>query len=232
MATYTQTEGTADDTYFHDVKINPETVADGSLVRRFDPKRYPKVGVKTAINQTVDSVLPATLVHGLGTTLTVLGDQFSDDTVVTFSGAGITVVSTTNVDNEGTQLQVAITSTVGAAIGARDLIVTNPDGGTYTVEDALTLLVTPVTVTLAAPATVAQGSTGDVTITGSGFNAAPVASISGAGVTVNTTTRTNATTLVANITVTGGAALTARDVTVTNTDTGSATGTGLLTVTA
>lgn len=43
--TYTQPDGTEDDTYFMDVKINPQTLADGSLFARLDTKRYPQVGV-------------------------------------------------------------------------------------------------------------------------------------------------------------------------------------------
>lgn len=45
MATYTQTNGGADGTqYFQDVQVSPDTLADGSLLARLDPNRYPELG--------------------------------------------------------------------------------------------------------------------------------------------------------------------------------------------
>jgi hypothetical protein len=44
-ATYTQPDGTADDTYFMDIAINPANLKDGSLLQRFDPVVYPTLGV-------------------------------------------------------------------------------------------------------------------------------------------------------------------------------------------
>lgn len=75
-----------------------------------------------------------------------------------------------------------------------------------------------------------QGQTLDVEITGVDF-AAGITSSFGAGVTVNSTTFNNSTSLTVNISVGQYSALGARDVTVTNTDLGSDTYAGGFTVT-
>ena len=59
------------------------------------------------------------------------------------------------------------------------------------------------------PSTVAAGATRDVTISGArtSFGAGSTATVSGAGVTVNSLRATSPTTAVANVTVTAGATI-------------------------
>ncbi len=102
----------------------------------------------------------------------------------------------------------------------------------------------PATPASASPSTVNAGTTTNVTITGtavsgSGFYDPPAtlsgripisASVSGTGVTVNSVTFNSSTSVTLNVTVSAGAATGLRDVTVTNPDGQSVTGTGILTI--
>ncbi|MHB8234064.1 MAG: beta strand repeat-containing protein [Solirubrobacteraceae bacterium] len=71
-----------------------------------------------------------------------------------------------------------------------------------------------------------------ITLTGSHFASGASTTISGTGVTVNSTTFKSSTELTVAITVAAGAPVGARNVTVTNTDSGSGTGTGIFTINA
>lgn len=91
--------------------------------------------------------------------------------------------------------------------------------------------VTNPTVTGASPS-LQQGTSGTVTVTGTGFNAVQSVAFSGTGVTAGTPTTVNATTVTVPVTVTAAAATGTRNVTVTNTDGGVGTGTGVFSVTS
>lgn len=80
-------------------------------------------------------------------------------------------------------------------------------------------------VALPAIATVPQGFSGDIQVTGTNFLAPPTVSC-GSGITVNSVTLNSSTQLTANITVTASATPEARTVTVTNPDTGTGSFTG------
>lgn len=56
---YTQPDGTADDTYFMDIAINPANLKDGSLLQRFDPVVYPELGVVGLPKQGTDAFPPS-----------------------------------------------------------------------------------------------------------------------------------------------------------------------------
>ncbi len=106
-------------------------------------------------------------------------------------------------------------------------------GGTFTAiasSPVVTVSSHP-TVTSTNPSSRGQGALiQNITITGTGFVNGATAAFSGAGITVNSTTFNSATSLTANISIAAGATVGARDVTVTNPDTGSGTGTGIFTV--
>src|SRR5439155_1883244 len=80
------------------------------------------------------------------------------------------------------------------------------------------------------PSQGAQGAAVPVTITGSGFVAGATVSLSGAGITTSNVSISSPTQLTATLTVASGAALGARNVTVTNSGGSSATLTGGFTV--
>lgn len=177
----------------------------------------------------IDTVTPASIQRGAtGVDITISGSNFNTtDTAVTFSGTGLTITQTTR--QSATIVVVRVSADTAAPLGPRDVTVTNGDGGNVSKADAVTVVSNP-TVTAVAPSAAAQGQTLDLTITGSGYDATSVVSISGTGVTFGTLTRTSATSLTQRITLAADAPTGARDLTVTNDDGGRGTKTGALTV--
>lgn len=161
--------------------------------------------------------------------VTLIGNHLAPTPAV-FTTAG-TVNSVSFVSD--TQLTVNLTIPYSTATGSYDVRVTNPDGTTgkaavLTVDSA-----PPPDVVACTPARGAQGETLNVTVTGSEFQPGSSVAILGGDVTVNSTTFTSASSLVANVSIGGGATTTVRDVMVTNPigDVKTDTGTALFTVT-
>ena len=174
---------------------------------------------------TVTTVTPDSLAQGATQNVTVNGTNFVAGTwaptSVSFSGAGITVNSVTRAS--ATALTVNVTIDGGAATGLRDVTVTSPDfSPAVTATNAFTVN-TPATVTSISPTSLPQGATSQtITVTGADFVSGswPNATVtfSGTGITVNSVTRTSATTLSVVVTISGVATVGTRDVTVTSPD--------------
>lgn len=140
-STYTQTAGTPDgQKYFHDVAISPATLASGALAKRLNPRNYPKVGRRTIPDVTIASVTPATGAQGATLDVVIAGTRFDEGTTVSFSGTGITV-SDKRVSDDGDEITVTLAIAGGATADARNLTVTNSDGGTVTSTGAFTVTV-------------------------------------------------------------------------------------------
>jgi hypothetical protein len=177
----------------------------------------------------VTSTSPSSRPQGAaGQNITINGSGFISGAGVSFSGSNITVNSTTFVSSS--QLTANITVASVAAAGARDVTVVNPDAGVGIGTGVFTVNALPA-VTSTSPASRGQGAVAqNITITGTGFLSGAAATFSGAGITVISTTFGSATTLTASISIAAGTTIGARNVTVTNPDTGVGTGTGLFTV--
>jgi hypothetical protein len=156
----------------------------------------------------------------------ITGTLFQNGATVAFSGTGITVNSVTFTS--ATQLTANISIAANAATGSRTVTVTNPDAGNRT--GTFTVAAGPVP-TAANPSSRAQGTTGNVVITGTGFVSGATVAFSGTGVNVTGVTFNGATQLTAAVTIVAGAPAGARDVTVTNPNAGRGTCTGCFTVT-
>jgi quinohemoprotein amine dehydrogenase alpha subunit-like protein len=182
------------------------------------------------VGPTVTSTSPSSRGQGAtNQTVTVVGTNFVSGATAVFSGTGITVNSTTFTDSSHLSLNISVAP--GAATGARNVTVTNPDFGTSTGTGVFTVNAGP-TVTSTSPSSLARGATGQtVTVVGTNFVSGATAAFSGTGITINSTTFTNSTHLTLNVTIAAGAATGARNVTVTNPDAGAGTGTGVFTVT-
>jgi hypothetical protein len=180
---------------------------------------------------TVSATSPSSRGQGAaGQNVTVTGTNFVSGATVSLSGSGVTVNSTTFVS--ATQLTANLTIASTAAAGARNVTVTNPDGGTGSCTGCFSVNAAP-TVTSTSPSSLAQGATGqNVTVTGTNFVSGATVSLSGSGVTVNFTTFVSATQLTANLTIASTATPGARNVTVTNPDGGTGSCTGCFTVNA
>src|SRR5206468_2324157 len=185
----------------------------------------------TAAAPTVTSASPAALAQGATSqNVTISGTGFQCGATVSFADAGMTVNWTTFVSSS--QLTANITIAPSAAPGARDVTVTNADAGSGTGTAVFSVTTGPA-VTSASPNALGQGATGqNVTINGTGFASGATVGFSGAGITVNATSVVSSTQLTATVTIAATAATGARNVTVTNPDSGSSTGTGVFSVTA
>jgi hypothetical protein len=178
---------------------------------------------------SVMSITPSSGDRGGSESVAIKGSGFASGATSSF-GSGITVNSTTF--KSSTELIASITIESGASTGARTVIETNPDGGSD--EGSFTINGAP-TVTSTSPSSRAQGSSSQtVAIKGTNFESGTglVASFSGSGITVNSTSFVSSTEVSANVTIASNATTGARNVTVTNPDTTSATGTGIFTVSA
>lgn len=148
--------------------------------------------------------------------VTVAGSGFKPDAVVTFSGTGITINSSAVT---ATQITLDVSISAGAAVGPRDVTVTNTDGGTITSDDGFAVTAAP-TVTSVDPDTVGRGGATTLSVVGSNFSGTPAVSF-GSGVTVTDVVRVDAEHLDVDVTVASDAILGTRDVVVTNPDGGT-----------
>jgi hypothetical protein len=177
----------------------------------------------------VTSISPSSGDRGGSESVAIKGSGFASGATSSF-GSGITVNSTTF--KSSTELIASVTIESGASLGSRIVTETNPDGGSD--EGAFTVNGVP-TATSTSPSSRAQGASGQtVAIKGTNFESGTglAASFSGTGITVNSTSFVSSTEVSANITIASSASTGARNVTVTNPDTTSATGTGIFTVSA
>jgi peptidoglycan/xylan/chitin deacetylase (PgdA/CDA1 family) len=90
--------------------------------------------VNAAPNPT--SATPSTLSRGLLRSVTINGTGFTSDSQVTFSGTGITILL---ASRSATAINLTLIIANSATLGARDVTVTNPDGGRGTCLGCLTI---------------------------------------------------------------------------------------------
>jgi hypothetical protein len=179
----------------------------------------------------VTSISPSSGNRGGSESVAIKGSGFVSGATSSF-GSGITVNSTTF--KSSTELIASITIEPGASLGSRTVTETNPDGGSDTAEGAFTVNGVP-TVTSTSPSSRAQGASNQtIAIKGTNFESGTglAASFSGTGITVNSTSFVSSTEVSANVTIASNATIGARNVTVTNPDTTSATGNGIFSVSA
>jgi 5-hydroxyisourate hydrolase-like protein (transthyretin family) len=159
----------------------------------------------------VISVAPPQGIQGQSFDVIITGTNFTGVKSVIF-GKGITVNSFT-IDSS-TQITANITIQNKAAVGPRDVSVTNLCGkGTLT--GAFTVLSGVPTVISVTPSQGIQGQTLDVVITGTNFNGATAVKF-GSGITINSFTIDSSTQITASITIGSKTGIGARDVSVYN----------------
>ena len=159
----------------------------------------------------VTSVNPLQGVQTQSLDVVLAGNYFTGATSVSF-GAGITTNSYT-VDSAN-QITANISIAAGATAGVRDVTVTTP-GGTDTLTSGFTVLTMP-SISAVSPTEADQGASLPVTITGANFNGVTAVGF-GAGIAVDSFTVDTDAQITASITINDGAAVGARDVSVTKT---------------
>ena len=119
-----------------------------------------------------------------------------------------------------THLTVNVSVSTSATVGARTVSVRNTDGGTASLAGAFTVNARPTLTSLSPNARHRGQSNQTIIFTGTGFVTGATVSFSGSGITVGSVTRNSSTQLTVVVSVSAGAALGLRNVTVTNPDAG------------
>jgi IPT/TIG domain-containing protein len=161
---------------------------------------------------TLTGISPAVGARGSTVTATLAGTDFVPGaTTVAVSGSGITVGNVSVAS--ATTLTADFVIEAGAEIGSRQVTVTTVSG--TSASRTFTVNPQPPTLASVAPAQGVRGTTVAVTLTGTNFlSGATTVAVSGSDVTVSDVSVASATSLTANFAIGSGAALGARDVTV------------------
>jgi Invasin, domain 3/IPT/TIG domain len=163
------------------------------------------------------SVSPSAMPAGSVKTVTLTGANFSASTKVTFPGNGVAVTSVALVDAE--HLTVGLSSASGAAVGPRDVLVTNADAGSGVCTGCISVTATP-KVTGMNPSVLGPGAQRTVSLTGENFVSGAKVAFAGSGVAATQVTYVSANQLDVTVSVASSAPAGARTVTVTNPDGG------------
>jgi hypothetical protein len=179
----------------------------------------------------ISTVAPATAdIGATGDLITFTGTGFdtgsSTVAVAIVAATGITISSVTEVNSTSVTFDLAITSS--ASTGSHTFTLTNGDGSTAT--HTFTVDAAP-TVTSVSPASEVRNTTDTVQVEGTGFDSGSALNVTfSSNVTVNSVTYESATDIQVNITTGFVSSDTSYNVTVTNGDGSSATGTSLFTI--
>jgi outer membrane protein assembly factor BamB len=177
---------------------------------------------------TLSSVTPDSIPAGETATVSFAGTNLKSGAKVT-SATGITFGSTTFVSSS----QLTAQATVGPSVtpGSYNVTIANPDAGTATCTDCLTVIATPTpTLTAVSPNEVGQQSPKiTLLLTGTDFTTNSVVAFSASGIVTYSQHYTSPTSLSVTIAAQRQATLGAGNVTVT-TPGGSATCTGCLVI--
>jgi hypothetical protein len=167
----------------------------------------------TVVAPTLTSISPVSGARGTSVPVTLTGVGLTGATAVNVSGAAgsVTVSGVTVVNDTTVTATFAISATAG--LTARNVTVTTPGGNTGAVIFTVTAPPAP-TLTSVAPNTGVRGTSVPVTLTGTGLTEATAVNVSGTGITVSAVTVVSDSTVTATFTMTTGATLSARNVTV------------------
>ncbi|MBI5399580.1 hypothetical protein HZB07_03075 [Candidatus Saganbacteria bacterium] len=176
---------------------------------------------------TISSVTSATMQQGATGSVVIAGSGFLSSltgSALVFSGSGITVNSLTW--ESAYQLRANFSIAASAATGSRNLTINNPDGASVTGAGVFSVssndpgvIVTAPTVTSLSPDSAIRGQTLNLTFNGSNFQTGATVSL-GSGITINSVTFVNATSLTINATVSSDASTGMHTATVINTNGG------------
>jgi peptidoglycan/xylan/chitin deacetylase (PgdA/CDA1 family) len=162
----------------------------------------------------------------------VLG-QGAQRAIVQINGSGFVTGATVTVSGGGVTASVtAVTSTAltsefsvapDAAVGPRDLLIVQPDGGRSVCAGCMSVSVGP-RLTSVSPSSVARGTSTTVTLTGSDFQRNVKVDVTGTGVSVSKVTWISSTKVTLSVSATNRAAVGVRSLLITNPDLGTVSG--------
>ena len=187
------------------------------------------VTMSAAKNVTASFIAPITLVSprtslakGVSRTVTISGSNFVAPVTLKASGTGLTL---SNIVVTSSAITVTVAAGTAAALGARNMTVTNGDGQIATCTSCVIVDALPTVKSLSIK-TVKHGNAVTTILTGTGFTAASSVSFSGTGLTV-IATYVSPTSMRIRVTAASTAARTARKITISNPDGGLVTATGI-----
>src|SRR5262249_5415565 len=178
------------------------------------------VFVVNALAPDVSSIAPTQGAQGATVPVTIGGTGFLEGATVSLSGTGMRASNVTVIS--ATQITATLTLASSATADARNVTVTNSDGGKGTLAGAFSVTAPTIAITSVTPNQGVPGATVPVTITGAGFVTGATLS-AGADITVSNLTVASSTNMTATLTIAAGAATGPRGVTVTNPGGGNAT---------
>lgn len=177
---------------------------------------------------TLVSLAPNSGMPGQTFDVTVTGQFFYTGLTTVGFGGGIGVNSVTV--NSSSQLTANITVAANAALGPRNVSVSN-DGTTFsTLTNGFTVVSTVPALTTVAPAIGSRGESLSVDLTGANFVAGTTTVSFGDGITVDSISVVSATEITAHVSIDVAASTGPRDIVISNGSTASVTGTGAFTV--
>ncbi|MFC1484982.1 IPT/TIG domain-containing protein [bacterium] len=167
--------------------------------------------------------------------ITISGSNFMDGAIVSFSGGGIFITSTTFVDVGAIKVRVSIEE--GAEVGARTVTITNPNGSNSRDTGLNKFEVTPrPVITNLDPSSLMRGTSSWIKIQGTGFYGItgidPVVSFSGDGILITSTVYNSMGEMKVKIHVDAAATTGQRDVIIRNADNSIGTGENMFSVVA
>ena len=133
-------------------------------------------------------------------TLSLTGTGFTTNSTVAFSAAGITVKSVRYVSPTSLSVSIYVASTTPTGPG--DVTVTTP-GGSGTCSGCLTIDPHPV-ITQLSPNSIPNGTTAQITVTGTNFVSGLTVTVTIPGAIVGTPTQETATSFTVSVTVPAG----------------------------
>ena len=158
---------------------------------------------------TLTSIAPSSGQRGATVNVTLTGVNLSGAQSINVSGTGVSVSNLVPVN--ATTVTATFTVSNTAALTARNVSITTSGGTTGSV----TFTVTGANLVSITPTSGQRVTSVPVTLSGAGLTGATAVNVSGGGVTVTGVTVVNDSTVTATFTISAGAALTARSVTVT-----------------
>jgi hypothetical protein len=170
----------------------------------------------------VTSVAPSSRAQGTTQqTVFVSGDGFQPGATAKVSGSGVTIASTVLASDELMQLTLSVGS--GAAVGARDVTVTNPGPSAAVCRGCFTVNAKPTVSSLAPSSRAAGEQHAIIQVSGVGLQAGATAVFGGSGITVHAVSYVDPTRFDVDLSIDPGAATGSRSLTITNPDGGTVT---------
>jgi hypothetical protein len=190
---------------------------------RPDPANLAKIDVGAVEYQglpsggppTITTISPNSGYRGTAVAVTITGTNFSSLQFVTVTGGGGVTVSNATANAAGTQITATFTISGTATLGGHSVTVTT-SGGSATDGGAFTVL--GPSLTSISPTNGNRGTTVAVTISGEGLQDATGVTMGGGGISCTLSGTPTGTTVNASCTISGTAALGARNVRVATPD--------------